>query len=298
MQKQISVMYSRRLLIKKSLLLSSLMQAGVFKTLMAASSSMPAIKIGACDWSIGKSSNIEAFDVAKEIGLDGIMVNMGSPDDDLHIRHKNVQEDYKKAAERTGIIVSSVALGLFNQFPFHSDLRTQDWIKYSIESAKNLNAKIVLLAFFNASDLRNDASRKQVAIQHLKALMPFAEAAGITLGIESYLNAKEQEEIMNAVGSKNLKVYFDFRNTADAGYNPIAEFKQLGKDKVCEFHTKENGFLLEKGSIDWNAVANAVYEMNYTGNGWMHIEGAVPKGADIVSSYKQNLAYLRKLFYK
>lgn len=273
------------------------MQAGVFKTLMAASS-MPAIKIGACDWSIGKGSDIGAFDVAKEIGVDGIMVDMGSPDNDLRIRHKEVQEDYKKASERTGIIVSSLALGLFNRFSFHSDPRTQDWIKYSIESAKNLNTKIVLLAFFNASDLRNDLSRKEVAINHLKAVMPMAEAAGVMLGIESYLNAKEHEEIMDAVGSKNLKVYFDFRNTADAGFDPVAEFKKLGRGKVCELHMKENGFLLGSGTVDWNGVANAIYEMNYTGNGWMQIEGAIPKGADIVSSYKQNLAYLRKLFYK
>ncbi|MFT3947712.1 MAG: TIM barrel protein [Agriterribacter sp.] len=185
-------MYSRRQLIKKSLLLSSLMQTGVFKTLMAASA-MPAIKIGACDWSIGKNSNIEVFDVAKAIGLDGIMVNMGNPGNDLHIRHKEVQEEYKKASARTGVIISSLALGLFNQFPFHSDPRTQDWIKYAIAAAENLDAKIVLLAFFNASDLRNDASRKEAAIRHLKAVMPVAEAAGVTLGIESYLDAKEHE---------------------------------------------------------------------------------------------------------
>jgi hypothetical protein len=30
--------------------------------------------IGACDWSIGKSSDVGAFDIAKQIGLDGLMV--------------------------------------------------------------------------------------------------------------------------------------------------------------------------------------------------------------------------------
>ena len=35
-------------------------------------------KIGACDWSLGKSSDIAAFDMAKQIGLDGLMINMGS----------------------------------------------------------------------------------------------------------------------------------------------------------------------------------------------------------------------------
>jgi hypothetical protein len=37
-----------------------------------------------CDWSIGKSSNVEAFAIAKQIGLDGLMVNMGSEKNNLH----------------------------------------------------------------------------------------------------------------------------------------------------------------------------------------------------------------------
>ncbi|MBW7893344.1 MAG: sugar phosphate isomerase/epimerase [Chitinophagaceae bacterium] len=105
-------------------------------------------------------------------------------------------------------------------------------------------------------------------------------------------------EIIDSVKSKNLKVYFDFRNTADAGYDPIAEFRKLGKDMVCELHMKENGFLLGQGTIDWPGVSEAVQQTGYIGSGWMQIEGAVPKGGDIVESYRHNLTYLRKLFNK
>ena len=67
---------------------------------------------------------------------------------------------------------------------------------------------------------------------------------------------------------------------------------------VCELHMKENGFLLDKGTVDWKGVSDAVYSSGYTGNGWMQIEGAIPKGGDIVKSYRHNLIYLHKLFYK
>jgi len=61
---------------------------------------------------------------------------------------------------------------------------------------------------------------------------------------------------------------------------------------------KENGFLLGKGTIDWEAVADAVLESGYQGNDWMQIEGAVPSGGNIIDSYRHNLAYLHKLFDK
>lgn len=290
-------MITRRSLIKKSLLLTSLLQTGVFKELMAADGG-GGFKIGACDWSIGKGSNIGAFEIAKAIGLDGIMVDMGSVENNLHIRQKEIQNAYLKTSAQTGIAISSLAMGIYNRVPFHSDDRVQEWVKGSIDAAKNLQVAVLLLAFFNASDLRNDNARKDAAIKHLQALMPHAEANGIILGIESYLDAKEHLEIINKVGSKNLKVYFDFRNTADAGHDPVAEFKKLGKDSVCELHIKENGFLLDKGTVNWKAVSEAIYQTGYKGSGWMQIEGAIPKGGDIVESYRHNLAYLQKMFNK
>lgn len=277
--------------------MSSILHPALIKELMA-ESAVKRIRIGACDWSLGKGSNIEAFKVAKSIGLEGIMVDMGSEQNNLHIRQREIQKSYLKESAQTGIAISSLALGIYNRVPFHSDSRVQEWLRGSIDAAKNLKVKVVLIAFFNASDLRNDESRKAIAIEHLKNVMPYAEKKGIILGIESYLNAKEHMEIIDSVKSKNLKVYFDFRNTADAGYDPIAEFRKLGKDMVCELHMKENGFLLGQGTIDWPGVSEAVQQTGYIGSGWMQIEGAVPKGGDIVESYRHNLTYLRKLFNK
>jgi len=266
---------------------------------MAASSAKKSsFKIGACDWSLGKNSNIDAFEMAKAVGVDGIMVDMGSAENGLHIRQTNLQEAYKKAATDSGIAISSLALGLFNRIPFHESEHTVTWMLDAIAAAKNLDVKVVLIAFFNASDLRNDESRKAVAIKHLSKVMPAAEAAGITLGIESYLNAAGHLDIMHKVNSKNLKVYYDFRNTADAGYDTVKEFIKLGPDNICELHIKENGQLLDAGTINWTEVAKAIYDSGYKGDHWMQIEGALPKGADIVESYRHNLAYLRKLFYK
>lgn len=278
-------------------MLSALMQTDSFKKLMAAPAAKT-FKIGACDWSIGKHSNIEAFDVAKTIGLEGIMVDMGSVENKLHIREKDLQQAYLKKSAETGIAISSLAMGVYNRIPFHADPNTEEWVSDSIDATKNLGAPVLLLAFFSASDLRNDDARKAATVRLLRILAPKAEKQGVILGIESYLDAKEHMDIINKVGSKNVKVYYDFRNTADAGHDTVAEFKKLDKEMVCELHMKENGFLLGKGSVDWKKVCEAIYEKGYRGDGWMQIEGATPKDGNIVESYKHNLSYLRTLFNK
>jgi sugar phosphate isomerase/epimerase len=254
------------------------------------------IQIGACDWSLGKGSDPGAFELARQIGLKGVMVNMGDIGNNLHLREPVLQQLYLQESKRTGVAITSVALAVLNEIPYKSDPRTEQWVWDSVDVAKALSVKVVLLAFFSANDLRKDEAGKKEVIRRLKKVMPHAERNGILLGIESYLNADEHLAIIRQVGSPNLKVYYDFRNTADAGCDTVKEFKKLGKDLVCELHIKENGHLLGQGTLDWKAIMQAIRETGYTGDGWMQIEGAMPEGAALVDSYKQNLHYLQSIY--
>jgi sugar phosphate isomerase/epimerase len=124
---------------------------------------------------------------------------------------------------------------------------------------------------------------------------PKAEKAGVILGIESWLSAEEHMAIIDAVGSPNLQVYYDVANSEKMGYDIYEEIRWLGKQgQICEFHMKENGFLLGEGAVDFKEVRKAIDDIGY--EGWMQIEGAVPEGADMFESYVHNENYLRSLF--
>jgi sugar phosphate isomerase/epimerase len=282
-------MISRRDLLLQALLLAT---AGKLKALVPGKK----MKIGGCDWSLGMNSDIRAFGIAKQIGLDGLMVDVGSPENNLHLRHKDVQEQYKKESARTGIQISSVAMGTLNNNPYKSDPRTDEWVSDTIDVAKNLGVSVILLAFFHKGDLRNDENGIQEVIRKLKKVAPKAEQAGVILGIESYLNGADHLRIMDAVGSKNVKVYMDFRNTADAGWDVMKELKIIGTENICELHMKENGALLGNGTLPWKEISDYLKEKNYYGDGWMQIESANPDSADVVTNYKHNLNFLRDLF--
>ncbi len=250
--------------------------------------------IGACDWSIGMRGKVGAMSLARELGLDGAQISMGSVETDLHLRQPEMQSAYRHAAEASGVRVGGVALDVMNQVPYKSDPRTEQWVSDSIDVARALNVRAVLLAFFDRGDLRNDAEGQAEVIRRLKRVTKKAEDSGVVLGIESWLSAAELVRILDAVGSRNVQVYYDVANSTQMGYDIAAEIRQLGHERICEFHAKENGFLLGQGRIDFAAVRKAMDDINFSG--WIQIEGAVPKGKPMLESYIENVKFMRTHF--
>ena len=267
-----------------------------YPALSAAQVSAPGsrFRIGACDWSIGPAGDVGSFSVAKQIGLDGVQVSLNTKADHEHLRRPEVQRAFKEAAKQAGVGFSGLAIGLLNEVPYKSDPRTEQWVQDSIEVANALGVRNVLLAFFSKNDLKNDKKGTQAVIDRLKAVAPKAERAGVVLGIESWLSAPEHLAIIDAVGSPAVKVYYDVCNSSVMGYDIFKEIRELGKNRICEFHLKENGFLLGKGKVDLVKVRRALDDIGYAG--WLQIEGAVPPGKAMLESYVENNKAVRSLF--
>lgn len=255
----------------------------------------PQFKIGACDWSIGKMADPTAFDVAKQIGLDGVQVSLGTLENDMHLRQAEVQQQYKEAAQRSGLEILSLAIGELNNVPYKSDPRTIAWVNDSIDVCQALGCRVVLLAFFGQDDLRDDPKGTDETVRRLKEVAPKAEKADVTLGIESWLSAEDHMRIIDRVGSPAVKVYYDVANSTERGYDIDKEIRWLGEQgQICEFHMKENGKLLSQGRVNFKKVRDAIDAIGYRGP--MQIEGAVPSGGDLIESYVANQKFLRNLF--
>lgn len=249
-------------------------------------------RIGACDWSIGKMATPEAMTVAKEIGLDGVQVSLGTEQNGMHLRQAEVQQRYRAATTATGVAVASLAIGELNNIPYKSDPRTVAWVRDSVDAAAAMGCRVVLLAFFGKGDLNGDKAGTDEVVRRLKDVAPHAEQKQVILGIESWLSAEQHMDIVDRVGSKAVQVYYDVANSEKMGYDIYQEIRWLGKKGViCEFHAKENGFLLGQGKVDFKKVRAAMDEIGYAG--WVQIEGAVPEGGQMLPSYQANQEFLR-----
>ncbi len=249
-------------------------------------------KLGACDWSIGKMGDPAAFEVGRQIGLDGVQVSLGTAANKMRLRQPAVQQEYRQAAATAGLQIASLAIGELNNIPYKSDPRTIEWVSDSIDVCHALGLRVVLLAFFSNDDLRSDPKGVDEVVRRLKVVAPKAEKAGVSLGIESWLSAEQHLEILNRVGSSAVRVYYDLCNSTDMGYDIAKEIRQLGS-RICEFHAKENGALLGQGKIDFHKVRAAIDDIGY--RGWIQIEGAVPPGKPMLESYQANCNFMRRI---
>lgn len=287
-----STIITRRQLLKSTLGIAGLSYLRAYEAF--AMEPKNRLKIGACDWSIQQMAKVQAIEVGKKVGLDGIQISLGTLENDMHLRQKKIQQLYKDTCEKFGMEIGGLAIGEMNNIPYKSDPRAEKWVSDSIDVAKEMGTKVVLLAFFFNGDLKNDPEGTKETIRRLKKVGPKAADHGIILGIESWLSAEEHLEILEAVDSPNVKVYYDVANSNQMGYNIYEEIRYLGRERICEFHAKENGFLLGEGQIDFQEVRKAMDDIGY--EGWVHIEGAVPQNADMFESYVLNNKFIRSVF--
>jgi sugar phosphate isomerase/epimerase len=268
-------------------------------TILAAKTEKPPIRkpkgflIGVCDWNLGKQSDPGSFEVARQLGLDGVQVSLGTLADNMHLTQPDVQKQFLKAARDNGVRIASLAIGEMNNIPYKSDSRAEQWVSDSIDTAAALKVKVVLLAFFGNGDLRDDKEGTDVVVERLRKVAPKAEKAGVILGIESWLSAADSMRIVERVGSKAVQVYYDVGNSHLRGYDIYEEIHMLGRN-ICEFHAKDYDSIFGKGKVDFPRVRSAMDDIGY--RGWIQIEGAQPLG--LMDSYRQDLEYLRTVFPK
>ena len=252
-------------------------------------------KIGACEWSLGKADP-SCFDVAKEIGLDGVQVDLGRPADGMRLLKPEVQKAYLASAKRTGMEIASLAMGVMNNVPLKGNPRAAKWLDQSIDVCKALGIKLTMPACFGAGNLdMKKTSEIDRLVEAIKNVTPRAEKEGITIALENYFSGKDNMTLIERIGSPCVKVYYDVGNSTDMGYDIYSEIRELGKNGlVSEFHFKDSHFVLckDKGRVDFKRVRKAMDDVGYLG--WVQLESAHPNG--VVPDYRLSCNALRKIF--
>lgn len=274
-----------------------LLRAGVASTFGAALNgawaSRPAIRIGAMDGALRMAGRPEAFALAARLGLEGVEVNLRKARgrEALALSDPELQARYREASRRGKIPVAGVVLSVLHQNHFKSDKLAQKWVRDGIPIARALNARVLLLPFFGPAAIENPSERGYVA-DLLREFGPEAQQAGVVLGIENTLSAQDNARLLDRARSESLSVYYDVGNATNlGGFDAPAEIRWLGKDRICQIHFKDQGYL-GKGKVDFPEVLRAIREIGY--QGFANLETSSPSGS-VEDDVRRNLAYLRGL---
>jgi sugar phosphate isomerase/epimerase len=167
-------------------------------------------KIAVCDWMILKRQKLGAFQLTKDIGADGVEVDMGSLGDretfENALADPAVRQQFLDAAHRLNLEICSLAMSGFYAQSFAERPTVSRMAQDCIDTMKAMNVKVGFLPLGVRSDLVKHPELRSNVVERLKLIGAQAEKAGVSIGVETELPAVEQVKLLAAVGSPALKI--------------------------------------------------------------------------------------------
>jgi sugar phosphate isomerase/epimerase len=249
-----------------------------------------------------KRQKLGAFQLTKEIGADGVEVDMGGLGDrdtfDNKLADPAVRQQFLAKARELQLEICSLAMSGFYAQSFAERPTAPKMVQDCLDTMKALSVKIAFLPLGVKGDLLKRPEVRPALVERLKGIAPKAEAAGVTIGIETALGAAGELRLLDEIGSPAIRSYFNFANAIQNGRDLIAEIRTLGKDRICQMHcTNQDGVWLEDDKkIDMRAVKKALDELDWSG--WLVIERSrsAQNTRDVKGNFSRNTAYLKSIF--
>jgi len=254
----------------------------------------PKLRIGITDWNLKLSAKPEAIPLAAQLGFDGVQVSCGRrlADDKLPLDHPGVLAQYRQMAADQRIPIDGTCVDRLHDNGLKSDKLAVRWMSDAIRITKALDTRVLLVPFFGKWGLGTREEMDYTA-DALRELGPEAEKAGVILGLEDTISAEDNVRIMERSRSKAVLVYYDVGNSTKAGFDVVKEIRWLGKDRICQFHLKDNPNYLGEGSIPFPAVMAAIRDIGFSG--YANLETDAHPNTDVGPEMKRNLEFIRKL---
>jgi L-ribulose-5-phosphate 3-epimerase len=273
-----------------------------FHTTYGKTNSDQRYKIAVCDWMILKRQKLGAFQLAKDIGADGVEVDMGGLGDretfESQLADPLMRETFLNKAKELGLGISSIAMSGFYAQSFAERAGVDRMTKDCIETMKLMGVKVAFLPLGVKGDLVKYPELRPAIVERLKMAGAQAEKAGVVIGIETALDAKAEVKLLNDIGSPSIKSYFNFANALQNNRDLYKELKILGKDRICQIHcTDEDGVWLQNNQrVDMKKVKDVLDKMDW--KGWLVIERSRDANdpRNVKKNFGANAAYLKSVF--
>lgn len=259
-------------------------------------------KVAVIDLMILKRQKLGAFQLTKDIGADGVEVDMGGlgnrPTFDNQLLIDSVRQKFLDKAKELHLEIPSLGMTGYYAQSFCQREQFIQSIQDCITTMKLMNVKVAFLPLGIQCDLVKKPELRDSVISRLKIAGKMAEKAGVIIGIESALDAKGEKKLLQDIGSPAIKSYFNFSNVIKNGRDLNSELKTLGKKYIVQIHcTDDDGVWLQNDpKIDMKAVKKTLDKMHWSG--WLVIERSrdAKDPRNVKKNFGANTAYVKSIF--
>jgi sugar phosphate isomerase/epimerase len=249
------------------------------------------LRIGVTDWNLNLGADSDAVPLAARLGFEGVQISFGRKlaDGRMPADHPDVINRYLSLSKQYNLPIDGTCVDRLHDNGLKSDPLAPKWVQDSIRLTKQLGTKVLLLPFFGKWAITNQSEIEHVG-DALRDLGPEAETAGVVLGLEDTISAEDNVRIMDRSRSNSVAVYYDVGNSTNAGFDPVKEIRWLGKDRICQFHLKDNPHYLGEGTIAFLPILKAIQDIGWSGFANLETD-AHPDSLD--GDMRRNLSYIR-----
>lgn len=282
-------------------LLASLL-AGCATTSKQTKNEEKGYKIAVVDLMILKRQKLGAFQLTKDIGADGVEVDMGGLGQretfDNQLAIDSVRGQFLAKAKELNLEIPSLGMTGFYAQSFPERPTAVRAVQDCINTMKQMNVKVAFLPLGVKGDLIKYPELRPAVVARLKEVGKTAEKAGVIVGIETALNATEEVKLLKDIGSPAIQIYFNFSNPLQGGRDLYNEMTILGRDRICQIHctNKDSVWLQNDPQIDMNKVKQTLDNMGW--KGWLVIERSrdIKEPRNVKKNFGANTAYLKSIF--
>lgn len=162
-------------------------------------------RVALIDLMLLKRQKLSALPLAKELGADGIEIDMGGlgnrPTFDNKLATDSVRHQYLKTAKELGLQIASLAMTGYYAQSFCERDEYKKSIEDCIATMKAMGVETAFLPLGVQCDLVKNPEKRKSVVTRLKEAGKMAATAGVVIAIETALDAKGKKACCNWRGA-------------------------------------------------------------------------------------------------
>jgi len=259
-------------------------------------------QVGVCDWMVLKRQKLGEFKLAKELGCDGLEMDMGGlgmrNSFDSKMRDPESVKTFLHHADSFGIKVGAVAMsGFYGQ----SFAKKESWrwlVQDCLNTLDKMGADVAFLPLGGCgSDWTDKPELRQQIVWRLHEIGEMAKARGKVIGIDTPLDADDNIKLLEEINSDGIRIFYKFQTAIEHKRNIAKEIKKLGKDRICAIHASNTDgvWLRNDKAVNMKQIKKALDAIGWSG--WLFVERSrdVNDVRNVKKNYGENVKYLKEI---